>query len=72
VSPDASKTFEAWELEISNAFSQNGAKEWKNVLSMVLPKRLSDVVVSLSGVDAGKKCATVSREERKSVCRLLS
>lgn len=72
ISPDASRTFDHWEAEISNAFFQNGAKEWKNVLSLLLPRRLSETVVALSGVSGEKKCATVSREERKSVCRLLS
>jgi predicted Rossmann fold flavoprotein len=69
---DALKSFEDWDRELSLAFGANGSKELKNVLSAFFPRRLAETLPALAALPAEKKAALVSRDERRTLARLLS
>ena len=46
-------------------------KQFKNALTDLLPSRMTDIVVQLSGIDPEKTVDDITREERQSLCRLL-
>lgn len=46
-------------------------KSFKNALDHLLPQRLIEVIVRLSGIDPEKKVNSVSREERRKLVQLL-
>lgn len=56
---------------IQGYFSANGAKMFSSYLKEVLPNSLAPVVERLSGVDHGRKCATITGAERKKLAGLL-
>lgn len=68
---DGAKRFEDWDKELSAAFAADGAKEAKNVLSQFFPRRFAEILPGLTGIPAEKKAATVSKEDRKSLAKLL-
>lgn len=70
--PDSHFRFDDWENMLSTAFRENGGKEWKNVLSMFFPRRFAEILPRLLGIPAEKKASLISREERRSISRLLS
>lgn len=70
--PDASKNFEAWEKDLSDALASDGAKELKNVLAKFFPRRFAEILPTLAGVSPDTKAATVSKDVRRSMVKLLS
>lgn len=70
--PDASKRFEDWDRDLSAALAKDGAKETKNVLAAFFPRRFAEILPTLAGLHPEKKAATVSRDERKLLAKLLS
>jgi len=62
---------EALTASIQNYFSANGAKMFSSYLKEVLPNSLAPVVERLSGVEHGRKCATITGAERKKIAGLL-
>ena len=42
--PEASKGFEAWDRELSEALASDGGKELKNVLSKFFPRRFAEIL----------------------------
>lgn len=46
-------------------------KQLLNVLPSLLPSRLAEEFPALCGVDGGKQCNQVTREEREKLCRML-
>lgn len=70
--PDASKNFDAWEHELSTALNEDGAKELKNVLSRFFPRRFSEILPALAGLAPETKAATVSKDSRRNLVKLLS
>lgn len=52
-------------------FEKFANKDFANALDELLPKKLIPVVISLSGIDGGKKVNTVTKEERKRLLALL-
>ncbi len=50
---------------------QNKNKYIKNILSEILPKKLSDVVLTLSKVDGNTKAHSLSAEERKRLVKTM-
>jgi len=52
-------------------FKNQGAKNYNNVLVELLPKKLINCFVGLSGVSANKKANQISTEERTGILKLL-
>ncbi|MBQ6967374.1 MAG: NAD(P)/FAD-dependent oxidoreductase [Lachnospiraceae bacterium] len=52
-------------------FEENRLKEFKNSLASLFPAKLIPVMVSRSGIDPYKKCAEISREERRFFLSLI-
>ncbi|MFB0964844.1 MAG: hypothetical protein QMC36_04040 [Patescibacteria group bacterium] len=70
--PDASRNFESWDKDLSDALASDGAKELKNVLSKFFPKRFAEILPGLSGLSPETKAATVSKDARRSLVKLFS
>ena len=52
-------------------FDKYKNKEYKNSLDDLLPQKMIDVIVDLSGIDPVKKVNEITKEERKRLVRLL-
>lgn len=52
-------------------FNENLNKDFRNSLSKLLPKRLIDVIVGLSGIDPMKKVNSITKQERARLAALL-
>ena len=52
-------------------FSANSNRDFINSLDALLPRKLIEPIVRLSGIDARKKVNAVTREERRELCALL-
>ena len=52
-------------------FDKYKNKEFKNSLDDLLPQKMIDVIVDLSGIDPVKKVNEITKEERKRLVRLL-
>jgi len=52
-------------------FENQGAKIYKNVLVEILPGKLIDVFVRISGISQNKKANQITQEERRNILRLL-
>lgn len=52
-------------------FEQEKNKEFKNSLDKLLPKKMIDVIVELSGILPNKKVNEIRKEERKRLVKLL-
>jgi len=46
-------------------------KDFANSLSTLLPSKLIETIISLSGIDRHKKCRDITKEERNAFCNLL-
>ena len=57
---------EELDRRLIRVFEENRLKEFKNSLSSLFPAKLIPVMVSRSGIDPYRKCAEISREERRS------
>lgn len=64
-------TQEQLDKRIRNDFKKYCNKDFKNSLDDLLPKKLIDVIVKLSGIDPIKKVNLITREERKELVHLL-
>ncbi len=62
---------EQLDKRILRDFEENRNKSFKNSLDGLLPKRLTETVVKLSGIDPDTKVNLISREERKTLLNLL-
>ena len=62
------KTLDA---RIISDFTKYNNKDFSNSLSSLLPQKMIDTVVRLSGIDPHKKCNSVTKEERKRLTELL-
>lgn len=52
-------------------FEEFKNKEFKNSLEKLLPKKMIDVIIDLSGIDRYKKVNEITKEERLSLVKLL-
>lgn len=52
-------------------FSKYSNRDFMNSLSDLLPQKMIDTVVELSGIDGRKKVNSVTREERARLCELI-
>ncbi len=52
-------------------FKEFGAKMFKNYLPELMPQKLMPVMIKFSGIDGDRKVNTISREERKTLLKLL-
>ncbi|MEW8957069.1 NAD(P)/FAD-dependent oxidoreductase, partial [Clostridium sp.] len=59
------------DLRIQKDFSKYINKDFKNSLEDLLPQKLIDVVIKLSGIDENKKVNLITKEERKSLGKLI-
>ncbi|MBQ8208285.1 MAG: NAD(P)/FAD-dependent oxidoreductase [Clostridia bacterium] len=62
------KTLDA---RIISDFSKYNNKDFVNSLGGLLPQKMIDTVVKLSGIDPRKKCNSITKEERKALVGLL-
>jgi len=52
-------------------FQKNTKKDFKNYLPMLLPKKIINTIIHLSGINPKRKINSISREERKTLVNLL-
>jgi predicted Rossmann fold flavoprotein len=52
-------------------FEKNNNKQFKNSINELLPKKMIDIIIKLSGIDPEKKVNQITREERQNLCKLL-
>ncbi len=64
-------TREQLDVRILRDFEAAGKKQYKNSLEHLLPQRLIEVIVELSGIPSDKKVNEISKEERKQLVSLL-
>lgn len=69
---DAGKRFEDWDAALASAFARDGAKETKNALAAFFPSRVAELLPALAGFPSDRKAATVSKENRRTLAKLLS
>ncbi len=62
------KTLDA---RLVSELSKNSNKDFQNSLGGLLPQKMIDTFVNISGIDGRKKCNSVTKEERKHLLRLL-
>ncbi|MCL6560569.1 MAG: aminoacetone oxidase family FAD-binding enzyme, partial [Firmicutes bacterium] len=62
---------EQLEHSLPEAFKNNPGKQLKNVLSEMLPQRMTPVILKLSGVDLNKKVSQITRAERERLLQTL-
>lgn len=61
----------ALDKRIQRDFAEFSNRDFINSLSALLPKKLIPVIVSLSGIQPSKKVNEISREQRRSLGRLI-
>lgn len=64
-------TFEELDKRIQKDFIKYTNKDFKNSLDDLLPQKIIDVVIRLSGIDPNKKVNLITREERQNLVSLL-
>ncbi|KZL91132.1 NAD(P)/FAD-dependent oxidoreductase [Clostridium magnum] len=64
-------SFEELDKRIQKDFIKYTNKDFKNSLDDLLPKKMIDVVIRLSGIDPDKKVNLITREERQNLVNLL-
>ena len=62
---------EELDLRIRRDFEEIKNKEFKNSLEKLLPKKMIQVVLDLSGIDINKKVNSITKEERQKLVELL-
>lgn len=67
----AALTEEQLDKRIQRDFSENQNRQFKNAVSKLLPAKLMPVVIRLSGIEPEKKVNSVTKEERRSLIRVL-
>lgn len=64
-------SIEKLDARVQRDFLEGKNKEYKNSLNNLLPQKLINTVVKLSGIDADKKVNEITREERIKLVNLL-
>lgn len=64
-------TEEELDKRIIRDFEKNTNKQFKNSLDELLPQKLIPVIVALTGIDEAKEIHQITKEERKSLVKLL-
>lgn len=64
-------SFEELDKRIQKDFIKYTNKDFKNSLDDLLPKKMIDSVIRLSGIDPDKKVNLITREERQNLVNLL-
>lgn len=64
-------TPEKLENRILRDFEKQKNKEFKNSLNELLPKKLIEPIIELSGIDENKKVNSITKQERKQLVQLL-
>ncbi|MCY6484065.1 NAD(P)/FAD-dependent oxidoreductase [Clostridium aestuarii] len=64
-------SFEELDKRIQKDFNKYCNKDFKNALNDLLPKKIIDKVIELSGIDENKKVNSITREERRNLIDLL-
>lgn len=59
------------DTRLQRDFSENRNKNFKNYLPDLIPKKLIELFIKLSGVEPSKKLHFINREERKKILHLL-
>ncbi len=62
---------EQLDARLVKEFDENRKKEFKNSLGKLFPSKMIPVMVRRSGINANKKCAEISREERMKLKELI-
>ena len=60
------------DARILNDFAKYANKDFMNSLGDLLPQKMIPVVISLSGISPRKKVNSITKEERASLCRVVS
>lgn len=73
ISIDLKPALDIVELDkrVQKDFSNNLNKDFKNSLDELLPKKLIDTIIELSGIEGTKKVNSITKEERKTLVDLL-
>ena len=64
-------TLQQLDLRVQRDFEQNKNKEFKNSLNALLPQKLINTVIKLSGIDENKKVNEITKEERLKLVSIL-
>lgn len=64
-------TEEKLENRILRDFEAQKNKEFKNSLNELLPKKLIEPIIRISGIDENKKVNSITKQERKNLVKLL-
>lgn len=64
-------SFEELDKRTQSDFAKYANKDFKNSLDELLPKKLIGTIIKLSGIDEDKKVNLITREERRSLVKLL-
>jgi len=64
-------TEEMLDARLLSDFEEAKNKSFKNALDKLLPQRMIEVIIALSGIDPEKKVNTISKEERRKLGYLL-
>lgn len=64
-------SFEELDKRIQRDFAKNLNKDFKNALNDLLPSKIINTVVQLSGINESKKVNSITKEERKRLVYLL-
>jgi len=64
-------TYEQLDARILRDFEEFKNKQFNNSLEHLLPNKLIDVIIRLSGIDPCKKVNSITRQERKNLLELL-
>ncbi len=64
-------TEEKLDERILRDFSQEKNKQFKNSLEKLLPQKMIDVVISLSGINPNKKVNEITKKEREKLVKIL-
>lgn len=59
------------DLRLLSDFSKYSKKDFLNSLSDLLPQKMIETVVSMSGIDGRKKVNSITREERAKLCEVI-
>lgn len=62
---------EQLDLRIQKDFKKYANKDFKNSLNDLLPKRLIDIIIRISGINEDKKVNSITREERKILVNII-
>lgn len=64
-------SFEQLEKRLQNDFDENSNKDVSNSFSKLLPRKIIVPVLKRWGVAFDKKCNSITKEERRSLCEIL-